>query len=241
MESSFVAYSPEHLGALFVGAAVTWGAIRHGQAGDDLRKVNLALVLAGLTCSSVLIEAILLFASGTFMPRTDLPLYLCDLVALVLPFVLFTRNRKWIGIFYFWAMAGTLQALLTPDIARGFPSPAYFKYFITHGGIVAAMIYTIVVWRIRINVSDLVHAILYAQVYLGSVHLVNYFLGSNFSYTMQKPPGPSMLDLLGPWPWYILWGELVMVVLFFILLLPFLLSRNEGRERLPERTLCDGD
>lgn len=235
MDGGFEAYSMQHVGALLTGAAITWGAIRHGRAGDDLRKINVAIILAGLTFSSVLIEAMVIMATGTYDLRTDLPLYLCDIVAIALPFVLFRRDRKWIGIFYFWAMAGTLQALLTPDIQRGFPSFAYFKYFFTHGGIVAAMVYTIIVWRIRINGRDLLNAIIYAQVYLVIVHLVNNFLGSNFSYTLQKPPGPTVLDLLGPWPWYILWGEALMIALFLLLWLPFRLQPVRAGA-LPELT-----
>lgn len=228
MDVGFEAFSIQHYGALSAGAALTWSVIRYGRAGDIDRKINLAIVLAGLTFSSVLVEALWLMATDRYVPQTDLPLYLCDLVAITLPFVLYNQNRKWIGIFYFWALAGTMQALVTPDIEKGFPSFAYFKYFFTHILIVVSVIYTVVVWRIRIGWRDFGRAILYAQVYLVVVHLVNVMLGSNFSYTLHKPPGPSMLDLLGPWPWYILWGEGLMVLLFLLLMFPFLLSGLHG-------------
>jgi len=240
MDGGFEAFSIQHYGALSAGVALTWGVIRYGRAGDIDRQVNLAIVLAGLTFSSVLVEALLLMVTDRYVPQTDLPLYLCDLVAIALPFVLYYQNRKWIGIFYFWALAGTLQALVTPDIEHGFPSFAYFKYFFTHTMIVVSVIYTVVVWHIRIGWRDFGRAILYAQVYLAGVHLVNVMLGSNFSYTLQKPPGPSLLDLLGPWPWYILWGEGLMVVLFLLLLLPFVLPGL--RKDLDMRELTgDGD
>ncbi|HQW26692.1 MAG TPA: hypothetical protein PLV75_12055, partial [Saprospiraceae bacterium] len=53
--------------------------------------------------------------------------------------------------------------------------------------------------------------------------MINQILSSNYGYTMQKPPGASILDLMGPWPWYILWGEFLMVFLYLLLLAPFLL------------------
>jgi len=39
---------------------------------------------------------------------------------------------------------------------------------------------------------------------------------------VHKPPTASLLDLLPPWPWYILWMEAIgLVVMCLILYLPF--------------------
>ena len=92
-----------------------------------------------------------------------------------------------------------------------------------HGGIVSAVIYCVVVWHIRINWRDLWNAVIYVQIYLVVVHLINMILHSNYSYTMAKPGSATILDLLGEWPWYILSGEVVMMILFLLLLLPFLI------------------
>ena len=193
-------------------------------------KINIAIVLAGLTFSTLIIEAMVKGYEGTYDYRSDLPLFLCDLVAVVLPFILFAQNRKWIGILYFWAMAGTLQALLTPDLRDGFPSFHFFRYFITHAGIVAAVLYTVIVWKIRINWKDFFNAILYAQVYLVVIHFINQVLGSNYSYTMQKPIGTTILDFMGPWPWYILGGEFLMFIMFLLLMIPFMGTKSRQEE-----------
>jgi len=193
-------------------------------------KTNIALVLAGLTFSTLLIEALIKGSEGTYDYLNDLPLFLCDLVAVLLPFILYSRNRKWIGILYFWAMAGTIQALITPDLKEGFPSFHFFRYFMTHAGIVAAILYTVVVWKIRITWKDFFNAIVFAQVYLVAIHLINQLLGSNYAYTMHKPFGPTILDLMGAWPWYILWGELLMIILFLLLMVPFLANKGYQKD-----------
>lgn len=226
MDSGFHSFSLEHFSTLFACGLVTFVVIRKGKASDEEMKTNIALVLSGLTFSTLLIETIVKGSEGTYDYLSDLPLFLCDLVAVLLPFILYHKNRKWIGILYFWAMAGTLQALITPDLKDGFPSFHFFRYFLTHAGIVAAVLYTVVVWKIRISWRDFFNAILFAQFYLVAIHLINQLLGSNYAYTMHKPPGPTILDLMGPWPWYILWGEFLMILLFLLLMLPFLRTRS---------------
>src|SRR4030095_11044162 len=172
------------------------------------------------------------YFTGTLDILVDLPFFLCDLVALLLPVIIFQQNRKWLGIIYFWALAGTMQALITPDLKSNFLSFDFFRYFIMHGGIVSAIIYCIIVWKIKITWRDLWNAVLYVQFYIIGVHLVNLVLRSNYSYTMAKPANPTILDLLGVWPWYLFWAEILTMVLFVLLLLPFLISKNKKEEKL---------
>jgi hypothetical integral membrane protein (TIGR02206 family) len=231
MGHSFETFSMQHLSALLACGMVTYVAISKGKSSEEPVKTNIGLIIAGLTFSTLLIDALFKLVYGTFDILSDLPFFMCDLVAMILPFVLLHQNRKWTGILYFWAMAGTMQALITPDLNDGFPSFHFFRYFIGHAGIVAAVLYTVVVRRIRIGWQDFLNAIIYAQVYLVCVHLINQVLQSNYGYTMQKPPGPSILDMMGPWPWYILSGELLMVVLFLVLLAPFLLMKEARNDK----------
>jgi uncharacterized membrane protein YwaF len=46
---------------------------------------------------------------------------------------------------------------------------------------------------------------------------VNARFGTNYMYLRAKPEAPTLLDLLGPWPWYVLGGEIVAVCLLWLL------------------------
>lgn len=221
MPTGFESFSLQHYSTLLIFGLVTWAIIRKGQAANEKEKRDYAIWMAGVAFVLVIAEAVILLITGQYNIYIDLPLHLCDLVAIIMFFVLLTNNRTWIGILYFWAMAGTLQALLTPDLQMGFPSLPFLKYFFSHGLIVSTILYVVIVWRIQITWKDFFHAILYGQFYLIGAHIINAILGSNYAYTLYKPAGSSILDLLGPWPWYILWGEVLMILLFLVLMLPF--------------------
>jgi len=222
MSTAFESFSTQHFSTLFIFGVITYAVIKKGKVTEEPDRSHIGIVIAGLTFSTLIIDAIFKLYYGTFDIYSDLPFFLCDLVAMFLPFVLLYQNRKWIGILYFWALAGTLQALITPDLEDGFPSFHFFRYFIGHAGIIIAILYTVIVQKIDIGWQDFINAIIFAQVYLVGVHLINILMGSNYGYTMQKPPGASVLDYMGPWPWYLLAGELLMVALFLLLLLPFI-------------------
>ncbi len=226
MKPEFETFSQQHFYVLFAIGIVAISIILIGRKLAEPSRSDLGLALAGITFSTVILDAVFKLYFGTYDYLVDLPFFLCDAVALSLPFVLVFKNRKWIGIFYFWALAGTFQAILTPDLSEGFPDFQFFRYFIGHAGIMLTMLYTVVIGRIRINWKDFVNAIIYAQLYLIGIHIINHLFQSNYSYTVQKPPVASILDLFGPWPWYILVGELFMIVLFVLLMIPFIFRKQ---------------
>jgi len=50
---------------------------------------------------------------------------------------------------------------------------------------------------------------------------MNRLLGANYLYMMKKPEHASLLDVLGPHPWYLVWIEGIMILSFLVLYLPF--------------------
>lgn len=228
MDPVFKSFSFQHFSALIVFVLVTLLAIWIGWKSNERTKIGIGFSMAIIAFSFMTFDLIYRLFTKNFDILDDLPLFLCDLVVCMLPIVIWTRNRKLLGILYFWAVAGTLQALLTPELKSGFPSFEFYRYFIMHGGIVSAVIYCIVVLKINITWKDFLNAVLYAQFYLIGIHIINIILSANYSYTMKKPDSATILDLMGEWPWYILVAEIVMIILFLVLMLPFILKRTGG-------------
>ena len=68
------------------------------------------------------------------------------------------------------------------------------------------------------------------NIYTGVIGLLNWLIGSNYLFICSKPASGSLMDFLGPWPWYILSLEVVGLLTFYIYYLPFLI-----RDRLKEK------
>lgn len=69
------------------------------------------------------------------------------------------------------------------------------------------------------------------MLYTAAVAGINTTLGTNYGFLCHKPVQASLMDHLGPWPWYI--GSLILLcVLFYsILNLPFLIARRRSGVR----------
>src|SRR5947209_20538608 len=132
----------EHVGALVVIAAATVVLIVAARRRPGAWLPVLALVLVVDEVS----WWVYLLAGGE--PGSELgqslPLQLCDVAIFVTAAALWTRLPLLVEVTYFWGLAGTIQALLTPDLPQHFPSYPYFQYYIAHGGVVAAALILVV-------------------------------------------------------------------------------------------------
>ena len=151
----------------------------------------------------------------------SLPLQLCDAAIFVAAAALWTRNPLLVEVTYFWGLAGTIQALLTPDLPQHFPSYPYFQYYIAHGGVVAAALILVVGMGIHPRRWAVLKVAGITVAYVAFVGLVDALTGADYMYLRAKPPSATLLDAFGPWPWYIGAAALVGVALFAVLDLPF--------------------
>ena len=76
--------------------------------------------------------------------------------------------------------------------------------------------YLMAAGHLHLTMSSIWRAWLVTNGYAAVVAAANWMLGTNFGYLAAKPTQPSVLDYLGPWPWYILGMEVLALVLFFL-------------------------
>jgi hypothetical integral membrane protein (TIGR02206 family) len=229
MMNPFTPLGTAHLAALALVVLFAFGLPLFIKALAPRWSRPVALMLAVLIILQELVQLALLVHARGWSPDL-LPLHLCALALYVTAWTLVTRSRHGFEIAYFWGLGGTSQALLTPDIAQGFPSPAFVLFFLGHGLVIVGIGYAGILWRLRPRPASLVRVPLITLGVAILALIVNLVLGTNFMYLMAKPPGPSLLDWLGPWPWY--WLGLIAVALlsFALLYLPFLvLDRLRAR------------
>lgn len=232
MSDRFVLFGVAHLCAIalafLVPLVLAIATVRspHRRFGTRVR-----LIFAGLLIGTWILWFGLLYERHWFAPGNMLPMHLCDWAALLTIVTLLRPRQRTYELAYFWAMGGTLQALLTPDLRYGFPDLRFDVFFLFHSGIIAAVLYLTFGTRLRPWPASIPRVMGWSLVYLAAALAVNAIFHTNFGYLSAKPPGPSLFDALAPWPWYI--GELVALGLLSILIYyaPFYLADRFGPSR----------
>ncbi|MHC0039119.1 YwaF family protein [Pseudoneobacillus sp. C159] len=152
----------------------------------------------------------------------SLPLHLSSISLILSAVLLINKSYKLFEFTYFAGVGSALQAMLTPDISMyTFPHYRYTHFFISHGGIVVANLFMVFVEQYRPTWKSVCKAYVYLNIYAALIFVLNLMIGSNYMYISEKPINPSILDFLGPWPLYILPLEILAIVTFIILFIPF--------------------
>ncbi len=163
---------------------------------------------------------------------TSLPLHLCDVSVILSAFMLLKKNYGAFELTYIWGLGGALQALLTPNLWYPYPHFIFFLLFLSHGSIIIACLFMIFVEGFRPCSNTIKKVFIITNIYASIIALFNYITGSNYLFLCQKPGLPSLIDYLGPWPWYILSLEFVLIFMSCLYCLPFIaydfLKRNKG-------------
>ena len=159
-----------------------------------------------------------------FNLRYDLPLNICDMTIFLAVLTLFTKNKYSFELTYFWAIGGSTQALLTPDLFSSFPDLGFILFFSNHSLVIVSALYMVFIFKLRPEPKSILRVILFTEIYLIIVALTNILLKANYCYLCSKPLNSSILDYFGNWPWYIVSMEFFGLILILLCYLPFFLK-----------------
>ena len=227
----FTFYSTSHVVSLAAIAAVC--AFTLGWRGLRERPRLANIIRHALAALLLLLDIALhvwYFAAGQWDPTWTLPLHLCSLTLILSFIMLWTKSYRLFEFNYFAGIGGALQALLTPAaILSDYPHFTFFYFFIAHGGIIVSSLFMIAAYGFRPRWSSVWRTMLWLNLLLIPIGIVNYLTGGNYMFIAGKPDNPSLLDYLGPWPWYILSLEGVAFIMCSILYLPFAFRAKRPR------------
>ncbi len=150
-----------------------------------------------------------------------LPLQLCDLALWMTIAACFTLKPWVFEVAYYTGLGGSAQAVLTPDLWEPFPSYPTVYFFLAHAGLMVVILALVWSGQARPRPDSLWRGLAAANAWGLAVGLFNSVFGTNYMYLCRKPGGASLLDWLGPWPWYLAAGELMALAVFTLLWLPF--------------------
>ena len=159
---------------------------------------------------------------GDWSIQYMLPLHVCSAMVWLSAFMLVTENFFLYDFVYFMGIGAATQALLTPDAGiYGFPHFRFFQVMMSHGAIVTTAVYLTTKEGFRPTWKSLVKVVIGMNIYVVFIMIVNALLGSNYMFIAHKPETPSLIDIMPPWPWYILVLEAIGLAISLILYIPF--------------------
>lgn len=237
----FVLFSPTHWAAIILIILLNlWFVVIRKNASQTLRK-RIRYTMAAVLILNELAWHIWNYATGQWTIQTMLPLHVCSVFVYLGAYMLVKENYQIYEFAYFMGIGGAMQAILTPDLGiYGFPHFRFYQTFISHGLIVSAPIYMTIVEGMRPTWKSFKRVFIGINIYMIFVGIINALIGSNYMFIAHKPETASLIDVLGPWPWYILALEAIGFVLFFLLYLPFAI-RDAAARRAAVADIVPGD
>ena len=223
----FVPWGPDHMAVLALlavsAAALLWIGGHVSPSADRGLRRGVAAVLV----SNEAIAYVAALAHGV----VRVPLQLCDLAFFVTVWAMVSAKPFVAEVAYFWGLAGSLQAVLTPDVQGAFPDYWWMKFFVSHCGVVLSAVYLAASGRIRPTHRSVWKLFALTNGYAVIAGMINGLFGTNYGYLARKPMQPSLLDVFGPWPYYILGMELMALLSFYLYYAPFVFARRVQRRQ----------
>ena len=222
-EGPFELFSTSHLIALLVVVIVnvlliSWVKKQKSDKLDKIARYSLAILLIVQELSL----SVWRLSHGAWRLGTSLPLHLCGVAVVLSAIMLINKNYFLYEIVYFWGLGGAIQALLQPNIgAYAFPHYRFYQFFVSHGSIVTATLFITFTKGYRPVFKSIWKVFLITNAYMVFIAFFNWLSDGNYLFICHKPETASIIDYLGPWPWYVLSLELVGIASFFIYYSPF--------------------
>ena len=177
-------------------------------------------------------------------PVDHLPITVCGWVAVFSSFMLIGKSQTLFDISYFWALSGSIFALITPTVIT-YTGPARFRYYqfwAEHLLGYVAIFYMIFVHNMRPTKKSFLKAYVGLFALAGIAFWANRLIGPGANYLfMAKPEDtPSVLDILPPnFALRLLVMASVITLLFVLAYLPwYLKDKKAAKAPLQEAVSC---
>ncbi|WP_203362529.1 TIGR02206 family membrane protein [Bacillus sp. REN10] len=217
----FHMFSASHITILFilVSIIIFMYVFRNQLQALELNYAEISVALFLLTLE--LAYHVWMIVTDSWDLSHSIPLELCSISLLLTVILLISKKRIAYEILLFTGLLGASQALVTPFLTFDFPHFRFFHFFITHMIIFCTPLYFTWVKGYRPTIYSVFKMIIFVNVLMPFVMTMNWLFDGNYLYLHHKPEGTSLLDLLGPYPWYILSLEFLTFSLSLIIWLIF--------------------
>ena len=160
-----------------------------------------------------------------------MPLQLTDLATVSAACALWSRPHWAFALTYYWGLVLSAQALISPAL-RGpdFPSLQFLGFWAIHLLVVWAAIYLTWGRRMRPQWRSYGFVVLVTLVWAAIAFTFNRIAGTNYGFLNGKPATASLLDVMGPWPVYVLVAATLVFTVWALMTWPWERTRRHAEE-----------
>ena len=219
----FHAWSPSHFTVIFLTVVLPFvlALLVHRTKSPQLER-SIRMTISALLLINYAAYVIVARNFGVDRWYKLMPLQLCDWAMIVIIIALWTGNRRWLEIAYFWGIGGTLQAIITPNLRFGFPDLRFISFFVAHCGIIIGIVFLMLIYGFRPRPISVVRTFLWTEFYFVVAFMVDLITGENYGFLMHKPEAASLLSFLSDSrPLYLLEFHGLAFLFFCALYAPF--------------------
>ncbi|WP_282138525.1 YwaF family protein [Rossellomorea aquimaris] len=153
---------------------------------------------------------------GVWKFGRSMPLELCNIAVILCICLLLTRKKIFFELLFFIAVLGATQAIITPALTYDFPHFRFLHFFYSHLFAVWVTLYFTLVKGYHPTFRSFTKLIVFINLLMPIILFVNKQANGNYWFLRHKPKSPSLFDVLGPYPWYILTLESVLILISVI-------------------------
>jgi hypothetical integral membrane protein (TIGR02206 family) len=229
----FQSFTLEHLALVvfFLAVCVVLALVGRSHRGTDRELTFRRTFAVAIPCLTIPMQVLQLLPDD-FDPGTSLPLQLCDLAWMAAIWALWTRNEHATALVYFWGLTLTVQGIVTPSLGESFPDPRYFMFWGMHFLTVWAAVYLTFGLRVPVTWRTYRFTVITTAVWAVTVMVINELTGTNYGYLNEKPSSASLLDLLGPWPVYVIVEVGILVGVWALMTWPWVRAQGADAGRV---------
>jgi hypothetical integral membrane protein (TIGR02206 family) len=177
--------------------------------------------IAGAVTAAIYL-AVLVYALSLFDVRWSVPLHLTDLATMVTAYALWSQKHWAYALTYYWGLVLSVQALISPVLTGpDFPHYQFLGFWAIHLIVVWAAIYLTWGRGMRPRWRSYRFVLMATAMWAAVTFAFNTIAGTNYGFLNEKPSTASLLDVFGPWPWYLVVGVVLVVTVWAMMTWPW--------------------
>ncbi|MBM7649228.1 putative integral membrane protein (TIGR02206 family) [Bacillus ectoiniformans] len=225
----FTMFAASHLAVivLLIAAVIATYYFRHSFSASWAKTLERLFALSILSAEGI--YHIWMRVNDDWRLSHALPLELCSISLFLTAALLLTRKKIYYEIVLFTGLLGASQALFTPFLHFDFPHFRYFHFFFTHVIIFWTPLYFTWTQGYRPTIYSVAKFMIFLQLLMPIILLVNKTTGGNYMFLSHKPESASLLNILGPYPFYILSLEMIALSLSLLIWVVFKQRSRQSR------------